>query len=321
MPPRLCESCSYLRLQQRAFRSRPSHFSTSAPTLAQIPPESPRFIEIPRPVQPHQPYPNHPKGILPIPRAIIRRRPRPQDPDKASPEYLADVTPEPFEDKTSPPANSDHAERVGWKARQAEARRRNLRESLVELSHRKQKTDRFLQARSNRKLADRKRRLEAPEREDEWLTNPTVLQSQRPVKHHVVGDPHREARLARKRENVARTEAMRQEVRKDQLHTLYVNSGNFITTGEQLNTVIDRVFDDPNQFTNDQEPGLNIWNLGYPETISELLSKVNKDPRSQKAIESAEGNTTITRQRMRRIAEELTGGKIKDLGADADGSS
>ena len=137
----------------------------------------------------------------------------------------------------------------------------------------------------------------------------------------MIEDPHREARLARKKDNVARMEAMRQEKRRDQLHTLYVNSGNFITTGEQLNTVIDRVFDDPKQFTNDQEPGLNIWNLGYPETISELLSKVNKDPRSQKAIESAEGNTNITRQRMRRIAEELTGGKIKDIGLDADGTS
>ena len=253
-----------------------------------------------------------------MPRSVFRRRPRAQDIDKTSREYLAAVTPEPIEDTTARPKNPETAERLRWKARQAEARRRNLRESLIQLKQRKQKTDHFLQMKSDRNLADRQKRLEAPEREDERLTNPTVMQSEKIEKHHVLSDPNREARLARKRENVARMEAMRQEERKDQLHTLYVNAGDFITTGEQLNSVVDKVFDDLDQFKSDQTSGMNIWNLGYPETISQLLRKANKDPRSQKAVEAAEGNTQITRERMRRIAEELTGGKMQENIGDSD---
>lgn len=161
-------------------------------------------------------------------------------------------------------------------------------------------------------MAERNRALEAPEREDERLTNPSVLQAAKPTKHHIMPDPHREARLAQKRANVAAMEAMRQEDRRNKLHTLYVNAQDFITTGKHLDTAIESVFDDQNQFMTDERPGLNVWNLGFPETVQELLSKANKDPRSQKAVDSAEGNGLITRQRMKRIAEELTGGKMED---------
>ena len=252
------------------------------------------------------------KGVLPVPRPVFRRRPRPQDPDKASPQYLANVTPEPIADKTVPSTGSYAAGFVSWKARQAEARRRNLRESLMELKERKQKTDQYLMARSKRRSEERERLLAAPEPEDERLTNPSVLQSEQPTRHRNLPDPDRKARLARKRQNVAEMQAMSQEERRTKLHNLYVNAGSFITTGEQLDATVDRVFDNQDQFTTDQRPGLNIWNLGVPETVSDLLSKANKDPRSQKAMESAEGNAKITRERMRRISEELTGGKMGD---------
>ena len=152
----------------------------------------------------------------------------------------------------------------------------------------------------------------APEREDERLTNPSVMQSDRPTSHRILADPNREARLEQKRLNVAAIEAMRQENRRNKLHTLYVNAGDFITTGKQLDKTVDRVFDNQEQFTNDQQRGLNIWNLGLPETVSQLLGKANKDPGSQKAVESAEGNKIITEERMKRIGEELTGGKIEE---------
>lgn len=161
-------------------------------------------------------------------------------------------------------------------------------------------------------MAERNRALEAPEREDERLTNPSVLHNAKPTKHQILPDPDREARLAQKRANVAAMEAMRQDDRRDLIHTLYVNAGNFITTGKQLDSAIDRVFDNQDQFTTDQRPGLNVWNLGSPETVQQLLGKANKDPRGQKAVDSAEGNTLITEKRMRRIAEELTGGKMQD---------
>ena len=311
MPPRLPDAPLCARVGQCVHHTRSPYFSTSSVGKAQIPPTSPKFIEIPRPKQPQQPFPIIVKGVLPIPRPIFPRNPKPGDTNKASAEYLADVTPEPLVDKASSISTLDPrtAEFVSWKARQAEARRRNLRQSLLELSSRKQQKDRFVAARSAKKQAIRKALLEAPEREDERLTNPSVLQSEIPQRHHALPDPNREARLARKRQNVANMEAMRVEHRRAALHNLYVNAGSFITTASQLNATIDKAFDDNSQFTNDSTPGLNIWNLGFPETVQQLLGK-DEGRQGTKAMDSAEGNAGVSRERLRRIAEELTGGKL-----------
>ena len=187
-----------------------------------------------------------------------------------------------------------------------------MRESLIELKERKHRTDQYLMARGKRRSDERERLLAAPEPEDERLTNPSVLQSEQPARHRTLPDPDRKARLAQKRENVAGMNVVNEEERRTKLHSLYINAGSFITTGKQLDATVDRVFDNQDQFTTDQRPGLNVWNLGVPETVSELLGKANKDPRSQKAMDSAEGNAKITRERMRRISEELTGGKMED---------
>ncbi|MCJ1455424.1 hypothetical protein MMC28_005779 [Mycoblastus sanguinarius] len=315
MPPRLVETPSRLHLYQCLHRTNSPRFSTSTAAKAQLSPESPKFIEIPRPVQPQQIYRPFVKGVLPVPRQLFPRKTKSGVTDKAAPDYLANITPEPIEDKTRPRKIEDPktAEFVSWKARQAEARRRNLRESLIELQQRKRQMDGVVAARSLRKQAERTRVLSAPEREDERLTNPSVLTSETPTKHHLLPDPNRTARLARKRENVARIEAMRQENRRNALHTLYINAGSFITTGAQLDRVIDQAFDDESQFSTDQRHGENIWNLGFPETVQELLRKANKAPGSQKAMDSAEGNAGVTRERMRRIGEELTGGKMEEI--------
>lgn len=105
--------------------------------------------------------------------------------------------------------------------------------------------------------------------------------------------------------------AMREENRRNDLHTLYVNAGDFIMTSEQLDRVVDRTFDDNSQFRSENDEGVNIWNLGYPETAQQLLRKVNSSGK-QTALESAAGteNVMITRERMRKISEELTGGKM-----------
>ena len=129
------------------------------------------------------------------------------------------------------------------------------------------------------------------------------------MKHHALPDPMRSDRLAVKSQNVADMAAMREETRRNALHTLYVNAGDFITTGKQLDGVIDRAFDDNSQFRGDSSEGVNIWNLGPPETVQELLRKANKSGR-QTALDSAEGNEIITRERMKKIGEELTGGKM-----------
>lgn len=155
----------------------------------------------------------------------------------------------------------------------------------------------------------REKLLYARERNDVRLTTPSVLSTQRPRKHHAFPDPTRSDRLAVKSQNVADMAAMREETRRNALHTLYVNAGDFITTVKQLDGVIDRAFDDNSQFRGDSSEGVNIWNLGRPETVQELLRKANKSGR-QTALDSAEGNEIITRERMKKIGEELTGGKM-----------
>ena len=280
-------------------------FSTSSAHHGQIPPESPRFIQVPRLVQPKQPFPIQIKGALPRPRKIFRRE-KQGGKRKGSTEYLAAVAPEPLVDKTT---RTDD-EFVSWKARQSELRRRNLIEGLTELKQRKQETDRKNAATSYQNRRIREKQLYAPERRDAFLTNPSVLSSQQPARYRGLPDPERPARLAAKSQNVADMAAMREEVRRNALHTLYVNAGDFIMTGEKLDGVIDKAFDDNTQFRSDSSEGVNIWNLGYPETVEELLRKSDKTWKRQTALDSAHGNEIITEERMRKISEELTGGKM-----------
>lgn len=307
MPSRLVRTQCCLRLGQCLSHTKPVRFSTSSASHAQIPPESPKFIEVPRLVQPKQPFPIQIKGVLPLPRNIFPRPKRGKIP-KATPEYLAAVTPEPLEDKTTRLDDGF----LSWKARQSEQRRRNLREGLTELRQRKEDTDRRRRITSAANRRSREKALYAPERIDVQLTTPTVLSTQRPTKHHALPDLARSARLAVKSQNVADMAAMREETRRNALHTLYVNAGDFITTEEKLEGVIDRAFDDNSQFRSDSGQGVNIWNLGFPETVQELLGKANKSVRQtagQTALDSAEGNEIVTRERMKKISEELTGGK------------
>lgn len=247
--------------------------------------------------------------MLPPPRRIFPRQVRVAK-SKASPKYLAAVAPEPLVDKT---IRTDD-EFLSWKARQSELRRRNLREGLTELGQRKHETDRrnAIISAQNRRI--REKLLYARERKDVYLTSPSVLSSQQPARHRGIPDPTRSARIADKKQNVADMAAMRQEARRNALHTLYVNAGDFVLTDKQLDGVIDNAFDDNSQFRSDSSEGANIWNLGYPETVRELLQKANKSGKRQTALESAEGNAIITRERMRKIGEELTGGKMLEEG-------
>ena len=282
---------------------------TSSTHQAAIPPESPKFIEIPRQVQPQAVRRPWMKGVLPAPRKIFT--PKLQDQAKATPDYLASVTPEPLRDR-SETADARTKGFVSWKERQAERRRQNLREGLIELQHRDARTTRQMAERSSRRLARNIALRDAPEREDQRLTHPSVLNADLPSKHGGLPDPGREERLARKRENVARMQAMREERRRQDLHTLYVNAGNFITTPAQLDQAIDKAFDDMSQFSNELRPGLNVWNLGLPETVQELLK--SRTGSSDNAIVLADENAEITRERLGKIAEELTGGKMGNAG-------
>ncbi|KAL8934079.1 MAG: hypothetical protein Q9211_005415, partial [Gyalolechia sp. 1 TL-2023] len=198
---------------------------------------------------------------------------------------------------------------VLWKSKLAEHRRRNLRESLQELRFRKEKADRRLAAINAAQTREREALLSAPTPADERYTAPSVVQSSLPSRSGLP-DPDRAARIEAKKANYAKHAAFKKAERRDALHTLYMNARDFIVTEEKLQEAVETAFDPNNkQFDTDARRGLNIWNLDYPETVKEMLQRAKKGE-GGKAVERFTGYGALTDERMRRLGEELTGGKM-----------
>ena len=288
------------RSQQRLACLR---HASSASSNKQVPPESPKFIEVPQPPQQEAFRKREVKGVLPVPRQIFPRRRL----DKTSPEYLEAVIPEPKTTKNHPLKHlSDVKEFVDWKSRLAATRRRNLRDGLRELHRRKEITDRRLAARTAFKHAEHERKIHKPEREDERLTNPSIIKAMTPGYMGMLQDPNRDARIARKRMNFMAKEKEKMEERRNALHSLYMNARDFIVTESELNERVDEVFDDTFYKRN---PDRSVWDKdGFPISVHRMLADANKS--AGKAIAQSSGYAQITRDRVQRIAEELTGGKM-----------
>ena len=94
--------------------------------------------------------------------------------------------------------------------------------------------------------------------------------------------------------------------RRDDLHTLYMNSRTFITKEEELDKEVERVFHDIEQFKNSDNYGENVWNLGQQTTVAEMLNHTNE---GGKAIDAGRGGQMV-KERYERMAEILTGGKM-----------
>lgn len=314
MPPRTPTASSYPIFRPiRCLSTFPARFlpasaaTTSNSAKGQIPPESPKFISVPRSAQEQAIYRPFVKGILPVPRQIF---PRKMKKDKTSIEYLLSTTPEP-KPSSEPPRNPTAASLHNYRTKQAAARRANLREGLIELHQRKQRIDRRRAKVGAMRHAYAQKQLYAPIPDDERLTRasvPRVMRSPRGA----LPDPDRAARVQAMRERTVAKETQRRENQCNMLHTLYMNARSFIVTPEQLDQVIDREFDDLSQFNNDNTKGENVWNLGYPETVQQLLANLNKSA-GGKAVDRSENYSGITTERLDRIAEELTGGKMDDV--------
>lgn len=310
----LLRSTSKGQLPCRFCKVTHDSFSTTSRAYT-IAPESPRFIPVPQPPQPSYPPKKHVKGFLPVPREIFP----PRAPDKGNAQYLGAVTREPQKSadkerkwKAVGPigmVKAKHLERSEWRRRMAATRRRNLREGLVELQRRRDTTQREAAIRSARKRAERQEALYREQREDERLTLPSVTQAMQKVKVGILPDPHREARIAEKRANVAATMAKQSSKRQRALHELYINARYFITTEEQLNNEIDKVFVPRPKEWGDEEPR-NIWSQGPPPTTHDMLNELRREGQGFK--ENDESYVAITEKRLMRIGEELTGGKMID---------
>lgn len=149
----------------------------------------------------------------------------------------------------------------------------------------------------------------APEREDERLTNPRVHTALLPSRGRPLQDLNREKRLIRMRANVETMQRRKEEQRRAMLHTLYMNARDFIVRPAQLDEAVNRAFDDPNQFLNDETLGENVWHLGAPETVLELL-RMSRPSTFRRSTYRAQLVKDLIKTRLDKIGEELTGGKL-----------
>lgn len=278
--------------------SFPSRSFTASARLTFIGPENPKFVEVPMPPQPYSINKRDIKGTLPVPRKVFPTR----GADKTNPEYVAAATREP-KGRREP-----KDDRVAWKYRMSEMRRTNLRQGIVELHNRKLRQDTVTENQTRARRRDRDRRLHAPQREDDRLTSPTITTALKKLRLGYVPDPDREARIAAKAERMKAKEALKEEQRKDALHTLYMNAREFITTEDQLKAEIEKIFV-PYPFGEENAGKTNIWDAeGAPPTVQNMLSEVSKTQKT--AVDFHRGPAAITGKRMKALAEELTGGKM-----------
>lgn len=160
--------------------------------------------------------------------------------------------------------------------------------------------------------------LNRPEREDERLTAPSHSLDLQALYNGLPADPTRGARIEHKLANLAAKATSKQAERLDSLHTLYLNARHFIVTPQQLDTAVDEAFGTPaNPVTFDvtggqygqSENAASVWALGKPERVQDMLNRANRQG-SRSAVESAGGYEGVNGERIRRIAETLTGGKM-----------
>ncbi|CAK38644.1 hypothetical protein CBS63078_10302 [Aspergillus niger] len=285
----LFRNCRAATVQFRGFTSS---------SCLRVGPESPNFVDIPQPIQPDLPSKPRVKGTLPVPRELFPARRK----DKPTEAYINAATPLPTKETKLDP-NDPNTEYIEWKKRMAEMRRKNLREGLLELHTRKQRTDKTMMQRSLEKQKRRDRILRQPEREDQRLTRNSVIQDMLPKHTAVLPDPDRETRLAESKARLEYQQAVKEAERQDNLQELYMNARNFITTEAQLLAEIERVFPEGENeaWRSDHQEGENIWNLGVPPTVQGIVNETRK---------SETARWDVIQDRVKQLGEQITGGKL-----------
>ena len=306
----ICRSCR-LRLSQPHIRL----FSSSQHRCS-IPPESPRYIDVPASYQPEFQTPPRQKGVLPVPRELFPH----QRPDKPSAEYIQNVTRDTMPKNTPDEASQPELRR--HKNRMTEIRKHHLREGLKELHARKQLMTSRVAERSAKKQDQRAALLVQAEREDARLTSVSTPQAMLP-KNSTIKFADERAVYERKLANIAKQDlfgAQKTEGRRNALHNLYMNARNFITTEQQLNEAIELEFpaDGSNlkwtDIARSSDHGKNVWNLGPPPSIADMLKgnagKVSAGGYSDQRMRQLNALHEKDQKRMKRIAEELSGGRM-----------
>ncbi|KAK4986548.1 hypothetical protein LTR66_001003 [Elasticomyces elasticus] len=310
MPPRAPLPATGLNTAWQCPSCTRRAFSTTA-CRPQIGPESPKYITIPEPPQQTSEARPYIKGILPVPRNIFRGTGKGRGLDRLASLPLA--TKEPTSQYT--PVEGPEGSRIAWKQRMAASRRQNLREGLETLKERRERGDERLRRRGLARQAERQALVDRPEREDERLTNPTLDKNILDyLNNNILPDPNREQRLQEMRARVAYKEAVKKSARSDALHTLYMRARSFITSPQALDKAIEDEFPSTASATRAMfNSGNSVWDQGKPVSIQDMLNRAyGQAALGQTALDSVGGQASLTNTRVRKMAEELTGGQMED---------
>ncbi|KAI0473455.1 hypothetical protein GGR56DRAFT_695759 [Xylariaceae sp. FL0804] len=303
--------------------------SRRSPPVQRIPPESPRFVNLPATPQDQRseielrersPL----KGFLPTPRRIFSKR---GSQAKATAAYLARSAPEP---STAPSPGSLADPRAEHGRRMAATRRSSLASGVRALWQRKRFVDRKRGAALDARRAQQLAAATAPERRDEVLTRGWL----HPATHltAVARDPHRFETAAASRARTASLEAARSEARRDALQGLYMGARAFIVDEDALGAEVDRLFH-PDYYRSGGgalgaganggggrdpyggAPAASVWDAqGAPPDVAALVSDTARYSNASASgfLAGESDERTRTEHRQRQVAEELTGGKMED---------
>lgn len=283
-------------------------FSTTHPRLdVDIPPESPRFINLPDLPQSSEDRRPPVKGVLPVPREIFQRR------NNGSHKIQAD-----FVEHTAPRSRAEAAgeaprsDRDAWKRALAESRRKALAAGIDKLWARKNMREGRAKHRADQHRQRNLAAANAPEGLDDVFTRGTVTQATLETK--VIRDPMYKERQLESQERTAALQQARSDARKDALQRLYVEAGSFIVSEDQLAQRVEEIFSD------DYFKGLgnwqgrlnpsNVWDThGSPTPVRALLANLKGS--SKKVLDNFRGTgIQFTTHRQKMVAGELTGGAV-----------
>lgn len=195
-----------------------------------------------------------------------------------------------------------------YKQRLAEKRREALKEGVKQLHERKVTSEAQYMARIQASGAHRRALAMAPRRDVDILTETSVAEGIRDFLADSL--PPRPDMSKARSKAYQRRMAKVQETRASRLHDLYTNAREFIVDEKQLEEAIDKAFGtdespvgwDPKGKMgprHEGNEGLSPWHGPLPEGVGDMLQK----------LKGGEG-VGLAKERVKKLAEELTGGKM-----------
>jgi len=284
-------------------------------------PESPNYLPVPEQVQPPTFKKPSIKGVLPVARPIIDRRRR----YKATEKWVRKTTPDPLKERqkavnqlraleqeqlnSMPPQVQQQTRRRIFKADMAAQRKSNLREGVFELYQRYASDEISTTRKKEDATLRRLRKVEAPERSDVTWTAQSIPQHIRDAltrasTKRVLTQEEKDAKIQEYQKRFKEKERKRLEA----IHSLYLNAKNFITTEAQLTAEIERVFGSNDNPVTWSAKRKSVWHLGRPPGTDQLVGMEMQRADEADHLTRAQSDP-LMRERIMRIAGQLTGGK------------